>query len=288
YRAKAAGKSRYAVFEGWMGEAHPDRGGIERDLRRGIESGELAVHYQPEVELESGQVTGAEALVRWQHPERGLLEPAEFMFAAEDSELIVAIDDYVLADACRQAARWRRQLGGDRPFVISVNVSERRLAEPGLSNKIAQAISETGLPADSLCLEVSESAVLDRRAGSLAALPDVEQLGVRLLIDDFGVAISSFAAIQRLPRLNAIKIDSSYIAGIGRSAEDSMGVAAIIGLAHGLKLTATAEGVETPEQLTVLRELDCDRAQGYHFARPQPPGAFGGLLASASHGELLA
>jgi len=287
YRAKAAGKSRYAVFEGGMGEGQPDRGGLEGELRRGIAEGELTVHYQPQVNLESGEVTGAEALVRWQHPERGLLEPAEFMFVAEDSELIVALDDFVLWDACHQAARWRRHLGPDREFVISVNLSQRRLAEPGLSNRIAQTISEAELPAEALCLEVTESAVLDRRSDTLYGFPDVERLGVRLLIDNFGVAISSFASIQRLPRLSAIKIDSSFVAGLGRSAEDSTGVAAIIGLAHGLSLTATAAWVETPEQLAVLRELGCDYAQGYHFARPQPAGAFAGLLASASYGEML-
>ena len=288
YRAKAAGTSRYAMFEGWMGEGHPDRGGLEKELRRGLEDGELTVHYQPEVDLATGLVTGAEALVRWQHPERGLLEPAEFMFVAEDSELIVAIDDFVLWTASHEAARWRRGRPEDTPFVISVNLSERRLAEPGLSNKIAQAISDAELPADSLCLEVAERAVLDRRGDALSALPDLEALGVRLLIDDFGVALSSFNAIQRLPRLNAIKIDSSFIAGLGRSREDSVGVAAIIGLAHGLKLTATAEGVETADQLNELRGLSCDRAQGYYFARPQPPEGFGELLKSASYGELLA
>ena len=287
YRAKAAGKSRYAMFEGWMGDNHPDRGGLERELRRGLADGELTVHYQPEVDLTTGQVTGAEALVRWEHPERGLLEPAEFIFVAEDSDLIVAIDDFVLWQACHEAARWRGQLPDEAPFVISVNLSERRLAEAGLSNKIAQAISDAELPADSLCLEVAEQALLDRRGDALASLPDLEALGVRLLIDDFGVAMSSFSTIQRLPRLNAIKIDQSFIAGLGRSREDSVGVAAIVGLAHGLKLTATAEGVETPEQLAALRKLDCDRAQGFFFARPQPPDGFGKLLQSARYGELF-
>ena len=288
YRAKAAGKSRYAMFEGWMGDNHPDRDGLEKELRQGLADGELTVHYQPEVDLTSGRVTGAEALVRWQHPERGLLEPAEFMVVAENSDLIVAIDDFVLWQACHEAARWRRQLADDANFVISVNLSERRLAEAGLSNKIAQAISEAELPADSLCLEVAERALLDRRGEALASLPDAEALGVRLLIDDFGVAVSSLSTIQRLPRLSAIKIDHSFIAGLGRSREDSVGVAAIVGLAHGLKLTATAEGVETAAQLAELRELDCDRAQGYFFARPQPPDAFAKLLASSSYGELFA
>ena len=288
YRAKAAGKSRYSLFEGWMAEGHPDHGGLERELRTALSDGELCVHYQPEIDLATGEVTGAEALVRWQHPERGLLEPAQFMFVAEASELVIAIDDFVLWQACHEAARWRRELIEGEPFVISVNLSERRLAEPGLSNKIATAISDAGLPADSLCVEVAERAVLDRRGETLAAIPDLDDLGVRLLIDDFGVATSSLSAIQRLPGLNGIKIDSSFIAGLGRSSEDSVGVAALVGLAHGLKLVATAEGVETPEQLAELREADCDRAQGYYFARPQPPSSFAELLSSARYGELLA
>ena len=288
YRAKAAGKSRYALFEGWMKEESADRGQIEVELRRALAEKELTVHYQPEIELETGAVVGAEALVRWQHPERGLLEPAEFIGVAESSELIVAIDDFVLWQACHEAARWRRELGDVGAFEISVNLSERRLAEPGLSNKIAQAISDADLPAQSLCLEVAESAVLDRRGETVRALPDLEELGVRLLVDDFGVAISSFSALKRLPRLNAIKIDHSFITGLGRSEEDSAGVAALVGVAHGLKLTATAEGVETAEQLAELRRLDCDRAQGYFFAHPKPPSAFRELLESARYGELMA
>jgi diguanylate cyclase (GGDEF)-like protein/PAS domain S-box-containing protein len=288
YTAKAAGKSRYALFEGWIGADAAARTGLERKLRAGISAGELTVHYQPEVDLRTGAVTGAEALVRWEHPDRGLLEPAQFMFAAEATGLIAEIDDYVLWQACHQAARWRAEAGTEENFSVSVNLSERRLADATLSGKIAQAISDANLPPSALCLEIAERAVMDRRADALVAIPDIEALGVRLLIDDFGVAISSFSTIKRLPRLSAIKIDSSFIAGLGRSREDSAGVAAIIGLAHGLKLTATAEGVETPEQTAELRALNCDRAQGYHFARPQPPGAFGELLESARYGELLA
>jgi diguanylate cyclase (GGDEF)-like protein/PAS domain S-box-containing protein len=288
YTAKAAGKSRYAMFEGWMGADAAARSGLEDRLRKAISTGELTVHYQPEIDLRTGAVNGAEALVRWEHPERGLLEPAQFMFAAEASGLIAEIDDYVLWQACHQAASWREAIGTDESFSVSVNLSERRLADATLSGKIAQAISDANLPPSALCLEIAERAVLDRRADALMAIPDIEALGVRLLIDDFGVAISSFSTIKRLPRLSAIKIDSSFIAGIGRSREDSAGVAAIIGLAHGLKLTATAEGVETAEQTAELRALNCDRAQGFHFARPQAPAAFGELLESARYGELLA
>ncbi len=287
YRAKAAGKSRYALFESWMRQGDTDRTGLERELRAALERDEITVHYQPEVDLHSGEITGAEALVRWQHPDRGLLEPAQFLFVAESSDLISQIDDFVLREACFQAARWRQELpDGDR-FTVSVNVSERRLADPGLSGKIAQAISDARLPASSLCLEIAEWAVMDRRAAALRAIPDLEQLGIRLLIDDFGIAISSFGSLKRLPRLNAIKIDASFIAGLGRSREDSAGVAAIVGLAHGLGLTATAEGLEREEQLRELQALHCDRGQGYYFARPQPPAALGELLISARLGELI-
>ncbi len=287
YRAKAAGKSRYALFEGWMGPDEPDRSGLELQLRDAIANGEITVHYQPEVDLSSGVIVGAEALIRWQHPDRGLLEPGEFLFLAESSNLISRLDDFVLREACHQAAEWREELDHDRGFTVSVNISERRLSDPGLSGRIAQTIADARLPPSSLCLEIAERAVMDRRATALGAIPDLEQLGIRLLIDDFGIAISSFGTLKRLPRLNAIKIDASFIAGLGRSREDAAGVAAIVGLAHGLGLTATAEGVEREDQLRELQALHCDRGQGYYFARPQPPSAIGELLSSARLGELI-
>ena len=287
YRAKAAGKSRYAQFETWMRTGDSDQSGLERELREGIANGELTVHYQPEVDLISGEITGAEALVRWRHPERGLLEPAQFLFAAESSDLIAELDDFVMREACFQAARWREKLPDGERFTVSVNISERRLSDPGLSGKIAQAIADARLPAASLCLEIAERALMDRRAAALSAIPDLEALGIRLLIDDFGIAISSFGSLKRLPRLNAIKIDASFIAGLGRSREDSAGVAAIVGLAHGLGLTSTAEGIEREEQLRELQALHCDHGQGYYFARPQAPEALGELLTSARLGELI-
>ncbi len=287
YRAKAAGKSRYALFESWMREGDTDRASLERELRRALAGDEIVVHYQPEVDLITGAITGAEALVRWRHPERGLLEPAQFLFVAETSDLIADLDDLVLREACRQAAIWRAEIPQGERFTVSVNISERRLADPDLSPKIAQAIADARLPADSLCLEINERAMMDRRAAALSAIPNLQELGIRLLIDDFGVAISSFGSLKRLPRLNAIKIDASFIAGLGRSPEDSAGVAAIIGLAHGLKLTATAEGIERDEQLRELQALHCDRGQGYYFARPQAPETLARVLRSARLGELI-
>jgi diguanylate cyclase (GGDEF)-like protein/PAS domain S-box-containing protein len=287
YRAKAAGKSHYALFETWMRSGATDQTALERELREAVSNDEVIVHYQPEIDLMSGEITGAEALVRWQHPERGLLEPAQFLFVAEASDLIAEIDDLVMREACFQAARWRSELPDGERITVSVNISERRLADPGLSGKIAQAIADAELPASSICLEIAERAVMDRRAAALGAIPDLEALGIRLLIDDFGVAISSFGSLKRLPRLNAIKIDASFIAGLGRAREDSAGVAAIVGLAHGLGLTATAEGLEREEQLRELQALHCDRGQGYYFARPQPPEALGELLRSARLGELI-
>ena len=287
YRAKAAGKSRYALFETWMRTGDTDQTALELELRAGIAKGEIIVHYQPEVDLVSGVITGAEALVRWRHPDRGLLEPAQFLFVAEGSDLISEIDDLVMREACFQAARWREQLPDGAGFTVSVNISERRLADTGLSGKIAQAIADAQLPAASLCVEIAERAIMDRRAAALSAIPDLEALGIRLLIDDFGIAISSFGSLKRLPRLNAIKIDASFIAGLGRAREDSAGVAAIIGLAHGLGLTATAEGLEREEQLRELQALHCDLGQGYYFARPQPPEELGQLLTSARLGELI-
>jgi len=287
YRAKAGGKSRYTLFESWMRQGDTDRASLERELREALLGDEIVVHYQPEVDLITGAITGAEALVRWQHPERGLLEPAQFLFVAETSDLIADLDDLVLRLACRQAAIWRAEMPQGEHFTVSVNISERRLADPDLSRKVAQAIADVRLPASCLCLEINERAMMDRRAAALSAIPDLRELGIRLLIDDFGVAISSFGSLKRLPRLNAIKIDASFIAGLGRSPEDSAGVAAIIGLAHGLKLTATAEGIERDEQLRELQALHCDRGQGYYFARPQTPEALAEVLTSARLGELI-
>ena len=287
YRAKAAGKSRYALFETWMRTGETDRTALELDLRAAIANGEVIVHYQPEVDLSSGEITGAEALVRWQHADRGLLEPAQFLYVAEGSDLIAEIDDLVMREACRQAALWREELPASEHFTVSVNISDRRLADPELSGKIAQAIADAKVPASSICLEIAERAVMDRRAAALGAIPDLEALGIRLLIDDFGIAISSFGSLNHLPRLNAIKIDASFIAGLGRAREDSAGVAAIVGLAHGLGLTATAEGLEREEQLRELQALHCDRGQGYYFARPQPPEILGEVLRSARLGELI-
>jgi diguanylate cyclase (GGDEF)-like protein/PAS domain S-box-containing protein len=287
YRAKAGGKSRYTLFESWMRQGDTDRASLERELREALLGDQIVVHYQPEVDLITGAITGAEALVRWQHPERGLLEPAQFLFVAETSDLIADLDDLVLGMACRQAAIWRAEMPQGERFTVSVNISERRLADPDLSRKVAQAIADVRLPASCLCLEINERAMMDRRAAALSAIPDLRELGIRLLIDDFGVAISSFGSLKRLPRLNAIKIDASFIAGLGRSPEDSAGVAAIIGLAHGLKLTATAEGIERDEQLRELQALHCDRGQGYYFARPQAPEALAEVLPSARLGELI-
>jgi len=287
YRAKASGKSRYALFESWMREGDTDRASLERELRDALVRDEITVHYQPEVDLITGAITGAEALVRWRHPERGLLEPAQFLFIAENSDLIADLDDFVLHQACRQAAIWRAEMPQGESFTVSVNISERRLADPDLSAKIAQEIADAHLPPASICLEINERAMMDRRAAALSAIPNLRELGIRLLIDDFGVAISSFGSLKRLPRLNAIKIDASFIAGLGRSPEDSAGVAAIIGLAHGLKLTATAEGIERDEQLRELQALHCDRGQGYYFARPQPPETLARVLRSARLGELI-
>ena len=211
-----------------MGDDHPDRSGLEKELRRGLADGELTVHYQPEVDLTNGpgdRGRGAGALAASQA--RACWSRPSSCSSPRRSDLIVAIDDFVLWQACHEAARWRRQLADDQPFVISVNLSERRLAEAGLSNKIAQAISDAELPADSLCLEVAESALLDRRGDALASLPDLEALGVRLLIDDFGVAVSSFsthpaaaAAERDQDRLLVHRRAGPLARGLGRRRRD--------------------------------------------------------------------
>jgi diguanylate cyclase (GGDEF)-like protein len=279
YRAKAAGKSRYALFENWMREGGTDRTGLELKLRAGIEKGELTVHYQPEVDLTTGEITGAEALVRWQHPDRGLLEPAQFLFLAESSNLISVVDDLVLREACRQAAAWREEMRDGERFIVSVNISERRLSDPGLSAKIAQAIADADLPPSSLCLEIAERAVMDRRAAALRAIPDLEELGIRLLIDDFrGRNLllqepEAIASAERHQDRRIVHRGAALARGLGRGRGDRRPV-------HGLGLTATAEGIERDEQLRELQALHCDRGQSYL----RPPAATVGARQAAQIG----
>jgi diguanylate cyclase (GGDEF)-like protein/PAS domain S-box-containing protein len=263
YRAKERGKGRYEIFDEAMRADAVARLETESALRRALERSELLLHYQPEVDLAGGEIKGFEALVRWDHPTRGLLGPAAFIPLAEETGLIVGIGEWVLREACAEAATW------PQPLRLSVNLSARQLAQPDLVATIRRALAETGIDPANLCLEITESAVMASGAATTAQLRALKSLGVRLAIDDFGTGFSSLVHLRRFP-VDVLKIDATFIAGLGSEPQDASIAAAVISLAHALDLTTVAEGIETDEQLRILRGLGCDRGQGHLFAHPAP------------------
>ena len=264
YRAKERGKGRYEIFDEAMRADAMARLETESALRRALERAELRLHYQPEIDLGTGEISGFEALLRWEHPVRGLLGPSAFMPLAEETGLIVGIGEWVLREACAEARRW------PEPLTLSVNLSARQLAQQDLVAMVRRALAETGMDPARLCLEITESAVMESGTATTAQLRALKSLGVCLAIDDFGTGFSSLAHLRRFP-VDVLKIDGTFVAGLGREPQDASIVAAVISLAHALDLETVAEGVETDEQLEILKELGCDLAQGYLFARPAPP-----------------
>jgi len=263
YRAKERGKGRYEIFDEAMRADAVARLETESALRRALERGELRLHYQPSVDLASGAITGFEALIRWEHPTRGLLGPGAFLPLAEETGLIVGIGEWVLHEACTEAARW------SRPLMLSVNLSARQLAQPDLVATVRRALAETRIDPATLCLEITESAVMESGAATTAQLRALKSLGVQLAIDDFGTGFSSLAHLRRFP-VDMLKIDGTFVAGLGNEPQDASIAAAVISLAHALDLKTVAEGIETDEQLQILRGLGCDLGQGHLFAHPAP------------------
>ena len=267
YRAKAERRTRILVFDDAMGEEDAGRLATEALLRLALEHEELRVFYQPIVSLRDGRAVGAEALLRWEHPERGLLAPAEFILIAEQTGLIVPIGAWVLAHACRDAARWGKLGGrGPRPYV-SVNLSARQLAEPDLVETVAGLLRGTGLHPSQLGLEITETALMDDVDSSLKMLSALKSLGVRLLLDDFGTGYSSLRYLRDFP-FDVVKIDRSFVATLDDAGDDSAILAAVAQMASALGMVVIAEGVETKQQLTRLVALEYDLVQGYYFARP--------------------
>jgi len=264
YAAKGRGKSRYEFFEPAMRDVAVDRAALRGDLEVALKHGELEVHYQPVVEVATGRPRGFEALLRWNHPTRGLLGPTEFIELAEQSGHIHPIGSWVLEQACRQAAEWRAQDASD--LTIAVNVSARQLQDPGLVPGIRAALDGSGLDAGSLVLEITESATVDDTEGVIARLEELKRLGVGLAIDDFGTGYSSLSYLRRFP-VDQLKVDRSFVAGVAANAQDRAIVANVIDLAHAFGISVVAEGVETHEQLEVLAAMGCDLAQGYNWCR---------------------
>ena len=273
--SRATSDAPYAFYSPDMDAAARTRLGLENGLRTAIEDGQIHLVYQPKVEVAGGRILGAEALVRWTHPEFGLVSPVDFVPLAEHVGMIVPIGEWVLREGCRQTALWRAN--GHPELHIAINVSIRQLAEPDFPATVAAALRDTGLDPAALVLELTENMLMDDAEASLAMLAELKGLGVSLSIDDFGTGYSSLAYLQRFP-IDQLKIDRSFVMEIRSALEPVPIVKAVISLAHDLGLSVVAEGVETHHQLARLKALRCEEYQGYLFSRPVAPEAFGELL----------
>ena len=267
FEKKRNGRNGFHHYVPGMNLNALDRLTLEADLRSAIDSGEFELHYQPQVCLSSGQPLGVEALVRWRHPKRGMISPAQFIELAEESGLIVRLGEWVLREACRQLRRWRDD--GLPPLRMSVNVSSIQFREPHFCRTVRDIVEEAGVPADQVELELTESIVMHHAASVQATLERLKQVGVRLAIDDFGTGFSSLSYLRRFP-IDRLKIDQSFVRGIEHTPVNESIVRAIAALAQSLSLEIIAEGAETEAELAVIRDCRCDEAQGYHFLRPSP------------------
>jgi diguanylate cyclase (GGDEF)-like protein/PAS domain S-box-containing protein len=265
YMAKELGRGQVQVFDDAISRVRHERAMVERELAEAIVNDELEVHYQPIVDLRRGELLGFEALVRWRHPERGLVMPDEFLGVAEHSGAIGAIGAVVLDQACRTAAGWTSSPAGPQ---IAVNVSARQLSDPGFTDEVVDALHRSGLAPARLCLEVTETSLMEAESG-VRHLVALKAMGVRIAIDDFGMGYSSLGRLRRLP-VDTLKIDRSFVAGLGRDEEDDEIVRAVVGLAKSLGLSVVAEGIEDLVQLAAATRLGCDTGQGYLWSRAVP------------------
>ncbi|HSM13363.1 MAG TPA: EAL domain-containing protein [Thermoanaerobaculia bacterium] len=277
-RAKELGRGRYVQYDEAMIGSARDRFRLETEMREGrLEQG-LELFYQPIVRTGSGEIVGAEALLRWHHPERGLLLPGEFLFAVESTALARAISRWVLRTATSQIASWRERF--EPELRVAVNLTARAFEDPQLTGLVSEILDEARLPAEALELEITETMALLRGEDPASILADLRRRGVRLAVDDFGTGYSSLSYLRELP-IEIVKLDASFIHDLGRKPQDSRIVGAVIQLAHGLGMQVVAEGVEEEEQMAVLEMLHCDRMQGFLFSRPLPAAEFESLLESA-------
>lgn len=275
YRAKTSGRNHYRFYDAEMNIAVRKQVTLERELRHALDAEELTCHYQPQVDLPSGRIIGMEALVRWRHPQRGLVAPGEFIGLAEDVGLIAPLTMWVLHLSCRQLRRWQED--GFTGLKLSVNLSPTHLRERGLEQMVEAILQETGVAPDMLDLELTESTVMDGGDSALRSLRHLNQLGVSFSIDDFGTGYSSLTRVRRLP-VDRLKIDRSFVANLERSPNDAAIVRAIVNLGRSLSLHVVAEGVEKPEQLAFLRAVGCDAVQGNLFSPAVPAEEFTALL----------
>jgi diguanylate cyclase (GGDEF)-like protein len=281
YQAKRNGKGRCETFEPAMQDRLMRTLDLDADLRRAVERAEFVLHYQPILDLADGRVSAVEALVRWSHPERGLLLPGQFVPLAEETGLIVPIGAWVLREACRQAAAWNAARPGQPPLTVNVNLSARQLQVPDLPEFVARVLHDVGLDPACLVLEITESLLLHDTDAMIARLRQLKQLGLRLALDDFGTGYSALAYLRRFP-IDMIKIDKSFVVEMAAGPEASVLPRAIVQLGRTLRLVVVAEGVETTDQLTQLRDAGCQLGQGYHFAKPLEAGEVESVLAVPS------
>jgi diguanylate cyclase (GGDEF)-like protein len=281
YQAKRNGKGRYEMFEPAMQDRLLRTLDLDADLRRAVERDEFVLLYQPILDLDDGRIRAAEALVRWRHPERGIVFPGDFVPLAEETGLIVPIGGWVLQEACRQAAHWNTGRAGPEPLTVSVNLSARQLHLPGLPNVVAQVLSDTALDPGCLILEITESQLLHDTDVMISRLRDLKKLGLRLALDDFGTGYSSLGYLRRFP-IDMIKIDKSFVAEMTAGHEQAALARAVVQLGRTLRLTVVAEGIETAEQLGQLREAGCQLGQGHLFAAALGPAELASLAAAPS------
>jgi diguanylate cyclase (GGDEF)-like protein len=277
YRAKELGRGRVELYDEVMRARAMSRLRTESELRAAIASDQLRLHFQPIVALGDGEVRGVEALVRWQHPERGLLGPAEFVPLAEQSGAIVALGGWVLDEACRQAAAWQALRSDGAPLTMAVNLSARQVASGTLVDDVRSALSRHGLAPCALGLEITESVLMDDPQASVQTLRELKALGVSIILDDFGTGYSSLAYVRRFP-IDVLKIDREFVADLAAAHADRTIVQAVLSLGRGLRIDVIAEGVQSAAHETVLRDLGCLYAQGFHYAAPLPAGEIGPLL----------
>jgi diguanylate cyclase (GGDEF)-like protein len=281
YAAKASG-GRQRRFSAELDDRAAQEARLAVEMRAGLDTGQFRMVYQPIVDLPEGRLRYVESLVRWQHPERGFVGPAEFIPLAEQTGLIVELGEWILRTACAQFARWRAEHGSRAPRRISVNVSARQLAEPGFAALVAEVLDTTGVPASQLIIEVTETAVFGGGA-AVQAVKDLHELGVRIALDDFGTGHSSLGLLQTVP-VDVLKVDKSFVDNLTMAGRHAVIATALIQVSNGLGLTAVAEGVETAEQAAELHRIGYQLAQGYHFGKPVAEPDFG-LAAAKAAGE---
>lgn len=282
YHAKEHGRNNYQYYKQYMNAAAFERLTLENDLRKALERDEFLLYYQPLIDLNTGSITGMEALIRWKHPDGGIVPPSEFIPLAEETGLILPISEWVLKTACAQSNAWRAE--GNKPLPVSVNLSSQQFQQKNFINNLSGILSESGISPRDLSLEITESTVMQNTKTSFASLHKLTEMGLLLVIDDFGTGYSSLSYLKSFP-IHSIKIDRSFVKEIGTDTDNAAIVTAIISMAHSLRLKVVAEGVESADQLEFLCRQGCNEVQGYLFSPPVPPEEISRLLLAEARGE---